>query len=376
MKSFDFYREEAELLLEDLQQRAEPSFKEFKTTKYLVDFLHQNHIPVDHVFETGCYGTIDCGTKKTIALRADIDALPTNSQGTEFKHLCGHHAHTGMLLLALKYLVQHREESKVNIRYIFQPAEETGEGAPFMMKQGCLDGCMGIYGMHVDSHQPLGEVLLKSGELMAGATMFDIRFSGRSTHAAAPHTGDDVLMAASDYVNLCQKIVTRFKNPIQKAVLSFGQINGGQAHNILADELLLKGTYRYFDAEIKELIEEKMYAIAGAIKLIYGVEVELSFTDGSLPLHNHPEITRNLTEIFTGGELTVNTELDPMMGGEDFSYYLTKCPGAFVRLGIAGESEHPPLHNKDFFVPAEAVLIGMAFWVELVTNHHIEKELL
>ena len=375
MKNLDFYKLEASVLLEDLNKIAEPSFKEFETTKYILNFLHENNIPLDKSFETGCFGTIDCGAKKMIALRADIDALPTNPEGTKFKHLCGHHSHTSMLLLALKYLVQHQDQLKVNIRYIFQPAEELGSGALFMMKEGCLEGCAEVYGIHVDAHQKLGDILLKPGEFMAGAVMFDIKFTGNSTHAAYPHTGDDVLVAATDYVNLCQKIITRFKNPIKKAVLSFCQISGGQAFNILAEELSMKGTYRYFDAEVKQLIEQKMVAIGDAIKLIYGVDVAVTYVEGTLPLLNQKELTRNLIEMFSGSELGVNTDLDPMMGAEDFSYYMEERPGVFVKLGVAGESGHPPLHNKDFFVPVEAVLLGTMFWVELTTNHLIKKEM-
>ena len=375
MEKCDFYEPEARQLLEDLGRIAEPSFKEFETTRYIVNFLHENNIPVDKVFETGCFGTIDCGAEKTIALRADIDALPANSEGTEFKHLCGHHSHTAMLLLALKYLIQHQGELKVNIRYIFQPAEEIVSGALFMMEKGCLNGCVEVYGLHVDPQQKLGEMLLKPGEFMAGAVMFEIKFSGNGTHAAYPHTGDDVLVAATDYVNLCQKIITRFKNPIKKAVLSFTQISAGQAFNILSEELLMKGTYRYFDAEVKELIEQKMDAIGDAIKLIYEVDVAISAVAGTIPLHNNPVLTKKMIEIFSGSELHVNTELDPMMGGEDFSYYLEKCPGVFVNLGIAGKSGHPPLHNKDFYVPVEAILFGAMFWVELIMNPFIKKEM-
>ncbi len=375
MKNYNDYEPEADALLKDLNNIAEPSFKEFETTRYIVNFLDKNKIPRDKVFATGCFGTIDCGAEKTIALRADIDALPTNSEGTEHKHLCGHHSHVAMLLLALQYLIQHQDELQVNIRYIFQPAEEVGGGAQFMMKEGCLEGCSEVYGIHVDPHQKLGDILLKPGEFMAGAVMFEVKFSGNSTHGAYPHTGDDVVVAASDYVNLCQKIITRFKNPIKKAVLSFGQIAGGQAFNILPEELLMKGTYRYFDAEVKELIEQKMEAIGAAIKLIYGVDVTVSVKEGTVPLHNNPLLTAKLTEMFSGSEIHVNTELDPMMGGEDFSYYLEECPGVFVKLGVANEAGHPPLHNKDFFVPAAAVLLGTMFWVELVTNELIKKEM-
>jgi amidohydrolase len=368
MKTFNFFGQEANALLEDLGELAEPAFREFETTKYIVNFLQENDIPVDKTLKTGCFGTINCGAEKTIALRADIDALPANLDMTEFKHLCGHHAHTVMLLLALKYLIQHKEKLTVNIRYLFQPAEEQGRGALFMLENGCLDGCDEVYGIHVDPQQQVGEILLKSGELMAGAVLFDLTFRGRSTHAAYPHTGDDVLAAASDYMNLCQKIISRFKNPVQKAVLSFAQINGGQACNILPEEVAISGTYRYFDVEVKELIEKKMTDIGAAIKLIYGVSVNLSIAKGMPPLLNHQGLTKRLLEMFSATDFQLITEHEPTMGGEDFPFYFDRCPGVFVNLGIADGSRHPPLHSKDFYVPVEAVLPGVSFWVELATH--------
>jgi amidohydrolase len=237
-----------------------------------------------------------------------------------------------------------------------------------MLENNCLDGCDEVYGIHVDPQQQIGAILLKSGELMAGAALFDLTFRGRSTHAAYPHTGDDVLAAAADYMNLCQKIISRFKNPVQKAVLSFAQINGGQACNILPEEVAVSGTYRYFDVEVKELIEKKMADIGAAIKLIYGVSVDLSIAKGMPPLLNHQKLTKRLVEIFSATDFQLTTEHEPTMGGEDFPFYFDYCPGVFVNLGIAAGSGHPPLHNKNFYVPVEAVLPGVSFWVELVTH--------
>ncbi len=373
MLNFHFYKQEAEELLVELDKIAEPAFQEFKTTKYILDFLRENNIPVDQSLKTGCFGTIDCGAEKTIALRADIDALPADAEGTEFKHLCGHHAHTAMLLLTLKYLIQNKDQLKVNVRYLFQPAEEQGRGALFMLENNCLEGCAEVYGIHVDPHQQVGEILLKPGELMAGAVLFDLTFRGRSTHAAYPHTGDDVLAAAADYMNLCQKIISRFKSPVQKAVLSFAQISGGQACNILPEQLTISGTYRYFDPEVKELIEKKMADVGAAIKLIYGVDVDITMAKGMAPLLNHQGLTKKLIEIFSGTEFQVNTELEPTMGGEDFPFYFDQCPGVFINLGVAKGSEHPPLHNKNFYVPVEAVLLGVNFWVEL-TSHRLMQQ--
>ena len=363
-----FSRQDAENLLEQLAEIAEPAFCEFKTTEYICDFLRENKIPIDKILKTGCFGTINCGAEKTVALRADIDALPANGAATEFKHLCGHHAHTSSLLLALQYLQHHRDQLQVNIRYIFQPAEEIAQGAKFILNHGCLDGCSEVYGVHVAPEQPLGEILLKPGELMAGAKMFDITFHGQSTHAAYPHTGDDVIVAATDYINLCQKIITRFKNPVNKAVLSFGQITGGQASNILPEKLLIRGTYRYFDDTVRLLIESKMDDIARAIELIYGIRVDVSFIEGTIPLINQPDLVAKLKTIFSATDFTIISDHEPTMGGEDFPYFFAACPGVFINLGIAGSAPHPPLHNKDFTVPAAAVQRGAEFWVTLATH--------
>jgi len=369
MKRFDNFKQQAEKLLKDLGRVAEPAFKEIKTTHYITDYLNKNGIPIDRVCTTGCYGTIDCGAEKTIALRADIDALPANPEGTEFKHLCGHHAHTTILLLALKHLAQHKSELKTNIRYIFQPAEEIVRGAEYMIGEGCLVNCSDIYGIHVDPRQKTGEMLLKAGELMAGVMTFDLAFKGTNTHAAFPHTGSDVLMAATDYTNLCQKIISRFKDPTKKAVLSFTQISGGQTYNVLPESCQIKGTLRYFDSEIKELTKTKLRDIVTAIKLIYDINIDLNFTHGVDPLHNDAGAIGKLTDIFTPSSLTVNTGLEPMMGGEDFACYLQKLPGAFIHLGIADGVDHPPLHNSEFYVPLEPVLVGTAIWVELATKY-------
>jgi len=375
MKSFDDFKPQAEKLLSDLGRIAEPAFKEVKTTRYIVDYLNANAIPIDHICTTGCFGTIECGAKKTIALRADIDALPVNTEGSEFKHLCGHHAHTTMLLLALKHLVQNKSELKTNIRYIFQPAEEIVRGATFMINEGCLDNCSEVYGIHVDPRKNIGELLLKPGEMMAGVMTFDLIFRGSGTHAAFPHTGNDVLMAATDYTNLCQKIISRFKDPIKKAVLSFCQLSGGQTYNVLPDTCRIKGTLRYFDKSIEELAKEKMQAIADAIQLIYDVAIECNFTHGVDPLINNNAAVAKLVDIFKRSGFEVSTVMDPMMGGEDFACYLQKCPGAFVNLGIATDGKHPPLHNSDFYVPVGAMILGIQFWVELVTNRRIQTNI-
>lgn len=362
-------------LLEELGRRAEPAFREFATTRYLLDILAQQGLVPERVLETGCYGTLDVGAEKTIALRADIDALPIDAEQSRFAHLCGHHAHMTLLLLALQYLAQHRELMAVNIRYIFQPAEEIVRGAEVMIAAGCLHGCSEVYGLHVDPRLPIGEVLLKPGELMAGVATFDVAFRGRGTHAAYPQTGDDLVLAASEYVQLCQKLVSRFTDPVKKAVLSFSRIQGGQAYNMLPGHLQLQGTFRFFDVEVENLFKEKMEAVADAVAGMYGIVVEPTFTDGARPLINHPDAVARLSEVLAGSDLRVHGWMDPAMGGEDFSCYLQDCPGAFVNLGIAENDRQPPLHSPDFYVPQAALAGGVSLWVRLATDPYMVRAL-
>jgi amidohydrolase len=355
MQNFQIDKKELSEILNDLSKIAEPSFQEFLTTEYIVKFLKEHNIPIDKTFKTGCFGTINVGADKTIALRADIDALPVNEEKTCFAHLCGHHGHTASLLYSLKEIIKLKHELKNNFRYIFQPAEETGEGALFMIENGALEGVDEIYSLHGDPNYPVNTVVIKIGELMAGASLFKLIFRGNNTHAAFPHKGSDVVVALADYINICQKIISRFKDPVKEGLISFCKINGGSAPNILPSEISAEGTIRFFNKEMRDFLVKKMNIAKSSIEKFYNVQIEYNFSKGTLPLINDENLGEKLFKILSESDLNVISDDYKMMGSEDFSYFMEKVPGFYIKAGIALDKDHPPLHNKKFFLPDKAV---------------------
>jgi amidohydrolase len=355
-------------LLNDLTLIAEPSFQEFKTTRYIIDFLKNHSIKIEKELKTGCFGTINVNAKKTIAIRADIDALPFDDHHTIFKHLCGHHAHTAGLLLALANINKNKKKLKTNIRYIFQPAEETGIGAKFVIKHGALENVSEVYGLHGEPNYALGKICLKNGRLMAGSGSFDLTIKGKGTHAAFPQYGNDVIVAIADYINLCQKIISRFKNPVESGIISFTMIKGGFAKNILPEKVEAAGTFRFFDKSVKKLIKQKMLDILGSIEKIYNVTGKINFNLTTEPVINNKKSTEKLKNILKK-EFDIVEDYTEVMGSEDFSEYLKEIPGVYFIVGIAKNANHPPLHNKNFFVPDEAVMIYKKIWETIAFNY-------
>ena len=364
----ELYKTDIEKTLKELEKIAEPSFNEIKTTQYIVSFLKKHNIPIDKILKTGCFGTIEAGKEKTIALRADIDALPIDNSGKNFAHLCGHHGHTAALLHTLKQAVLQKEKLNHNIRYIFQPAEEIGTGALFLIKEGAIYNVDEIYALHGDPNYSLGEIAIKQGELMAGSSLFKIEISGSSTHAAFPHKGNDVIIAAAEYMNICQKIISRFQNPVDEGVISFCKINGGTAANILPENVLLEGTFRFFSEATKRIIKNNMIKGLKLIEDFYNVTGKISFSHGTLPLVNDNGLCSKLIKIFSKSGITIKKDYEKMMGSEDFSYFLEKIPGVYIKAGIAVTEDYPPLHNKNFYLTSDAVLSFINIFSEIIFN--------
>ena len=351
--------------LKDLENLAEESFKEFKTTQYICEYLEKNGIKDFKNCNPGVFGTIDAGKDKTVAIRADIDALPLDNDKKEFKHMCGHHAHTAILLGFLRYANENLKNLKFNIRFIFQPAEEIGRGAKYLIENGAIENVDEIYGLHVEPLLNLGEIGIKKGFLLAGAKFFNLEIIGKSTHAALPHKGIDIFLVFSDLLNKIQSIISRFKDPVKSGVISIGKINAGYAHNIIPHKIEISGTYRYFEDEVKKIIEEKFINALESIKLFYGIDYKLDYLTGTIPLINDNKIVDRLIKILQNSKFKVVESIYPMMGSEDFSFYLEEIPGVFIRLGIKEGESHPPLHNRNFYVPEKAVDLGVRLWEKL-----------
>lgn len=349
-------------ILHDLENLAEVSFNEFKTTEYIKNFLNNNGIKIDKVLKTGCFGTIDFGKSKTVAIRADIDALPINADKTEAKHLCGHHLHTSALLLILQKIVKGKIAPDVNIRYIFQPAEEIVSGARIIIDNGGLEGVDEIYGIHVDPEIELGTYGIKPGELMAGSNHFHITLSGKGTHGAYPHLGNDLIVAAADLINMAQKIVSRKINPLYESLITFGKIEGGTAGNILPSELRIDGTFRYFKGELLEFLKSELKNCCKSIEEFYNIKIDLVIEDGTPPVINDEDLSLKMIDLLKNNGEKIVKNIPKSMGGEDFALYQKIVPGVFVRVGIKEGEEVVPLHNINFKVPDKALDCAVKFW--------------
>lgn len=344
--------------LRELYDRAEASMKEYKTSEYIKKRLDEMGLEYQEAFVTGIFGTIDTGSDRTIALRADMDALPYDEEGREYRHLCGHHANMTTVLTVLSVMANIKDKLNVNVRFIFQPAEELVSGSEEMIKAGCMTGVDEILATHTSPDVDFGYAALVEGGTMAGANHFDVIIRGMSTHAAYPHMGTDTVAAAAEFVMSCQTILTRKKSPILDGVISFGMINGGTAANILPEEVKLSGTYRHFDKRVKDLIEYNMKLRLKGVEDFYGVQGEFIIHDGTPPVICDSEIVGRLRGICREKDINVTT-YEKSMGGEDFALYLEHAPGAFIWQGVRQGESHPPLHNKEYTVPESATMPGV-----------------
>lgn len=346
---------------------AEPSFKEYETTAYIDNYLKNIGLCDYKRFDTGIYGTINAGKKETVAIRADIDALPYDLSKNLYKHLCGHNLHSSVLLATLLLIKRDIIKPKVNLRYIFQPAEEIISGANFMIKNGCMEGVKKIYALHVDPEVDFGTIGLKDGPIMAGSKHFKITFSGKGTHAAYPHKGNDLIVASSVFISNVQTIVSRKINPVKSAVISFGKIEGGSAANILPSELTILGTFRFLDNDTKKIIEKSLKLYLASISKQFDIAAHIEISEGTYPVINDSDLVKRVIEICKKENINYSTEIATSMGGEDFCFYSRYTPSLFIRLGI-GTKDTFPLHNPNFFIPKGTLENGIKLWKGILEN--------
>ena len=362
----------------DFHKHPELSFKEFRTSKIVAEKLKSFGIETKkNIGKTGVVGILK-GEKNgpTIALRADMDALPiqeTNdisykSVNKGIMHACGHDAHTAMLLGAAEALSKMRHEIKGEIRFIFQPAEEGFGGAKYMIKDGAIDNVDEIYGMHVWNYQKSGTVGVQSGPVMAAADIFTIEINGIGGHGAAPQGTVDSIVVASHLIQSLQTIVSRNTNPLESTVVTIGQINGGYNFNIIADKVILNGTARSYTNNNKTIIKKRMKEIINGVEKMYNAKIKLNYKDGYPPLINDEMASKNVSNAAT--KIVGSNVIKPYlsMGGEDFSYYTNKIPGCFFFLGTSPKDRPPmstPQHCSHFDIDEEAMLIGSSIFVEL-----------
>jgi amidohydrolase len=329
---------------------------------------------------TGVVGLIrGKGEGRTIGLRADMDALPmTEISGKPWAsttagkmHACGHDGHTAMLLGAAKYLAETRNFTG-NVAVIFQPAEEGGGGGNLMVKDGMMDRFRieEVYGMHNLPGLPVGHFAIRKGPIMAATDEFTITIKGRGGHAAMPHMTIDPIAIGAQVVANLQLIASRSVDPLRSVVVSVTKFNAGFAHNVIPNEASLAGTVRTLDEAVRDLAEERLRQVVANIALAHGAEADIRFNRNYPVTSNHAAETDHAVGAarVIAGEQNVNAEIDPMMGGEDFSYMLNARPGAFIFIGN-GDSAN--LHNAAYDFNDEAIAHGISYWVRL-TEERLE----
>lgn len=352
-----------------LHMNPELSFQEEKTAQYIVDFYNELGIEVrSKVGGNGVVARVKGGKPgKTVALRADFDALPIQDEkDVPYKstvpgvmHACGHDGHTAALLQLAKAFHELHENLSGEYVFIHQHAEELAPGGAIaMIEDGCLDGVDVIFGTHLWSKTPTGTVEYLVGPVMAAADMFEITIQGAGGHGANPHETKDAIVIGSQLVTNLQQIVSRRVNPIESAVLSIGAFVADNAFNVIADTASLRGTVRTFTKEIRDLMENEIKRVIEGTALANDCTIDISYTRGYPAVVNHEKETLFLKNIAQEviGEDNVS-ETAPHMGGEDFAYYLEKVPGTFFFTGAQPETPYPHHHPK-FDFDEEAMLLA------------------
>lgn len=358
----------------------ELSFQEVNTSNYIAQQLAEfGNLEISRPTPTSVLARL-IGPRpgRTLALRADIDALPIHEENTfEFAstvegvmHACGHDSHAAMLLGAAYILSQHREELQGEVRFIFQHAEEQiPGGAQELVEAGVMDGVDAIYGLHLISWLDTGKIGLLSGPVMAGHDGFDITVNGSGGHAAYPHQVVDAIAVAGQLIGHLQHVVARHTDPLKNAVLSITHIHGGEGYNSFPEQVKMGGTYRSFDQAEREKMPGLIRRIIDGVAAAHGATCELDYRFGYRPLYNDPqlvELARSAAAEHFGPE--VNEEMLPTMGAEDFSAYLQKAPGAFIYIGSRNveKESHFPHHNPRFTVDEDGMDTGLKLLLLLV----------
>lgn len=339
----------------------ELSYEEHETTAKLKDLLKKNDIQLlDMPLPTGAAAEIGRQERPLIALRADIDALPiteeTNlpyaSKNKGRMHACGHDFHTAAVLGAAVLLKEREQSLPGKVRIIFQPAEEAPGGAKKVLETGILDGVQAIFGLHTSPLMPVGTLGLSPGPVMAAVDRFTIRFRGMGTHAAHPDRGVDVIPLSAHFISALQTIVSRNSDPFAANLVSITRVTAGNTWNVLPETAELEGTARSLTPENRQLIKDRLYALAQGEAAAFGAKAEIDWHQGPPPTINDKAWTDFFLEIAQEQGFALQ-EAPKSLGGEDFAYYQEKLPGVFASIGTGLSA---PNHNPKFKADPAALL--------------------
>ena len=362
----------------------ELSWEEFGTTDHIQEELEKMGLEV-HRFEgrPGCtamiYGGKAVPGAKTVALRADIDALPVEektglsfaSENPGVMHACGHDNHMAMLLGAAKILCEVKDELEGNVKLLFQAAEETCFGAEYYVQQGVLDGVDAIYGQHIWAGLEAPYLNVQPGVRMASCDNFTITMEGSSTHGSTPHLGTDAIVAAASIIMNIQTIVSRNNDPLNALVVSIGEIHGGQRFNILANKVVMEGTCRTHSREMRGKIEPLLRRICEDTAAAFGAKAELKYDAFPSPVINdHDDLNQIAHDaaVKLYGEEGIK-EMPRVMGSEDFAYFMDVVPGIFGFLGSRDAEHQASNHNDCYDVPEDVLKRGAAMHAQFAADY-------
>jgi amidohydrolase len=370
----------------DFHIHPELSQNEFRTSAKICEYLDAWGIEyVNGVADTGVVGIIgSSNNEKTIALRADIDALPICEKNSipycsindGVMHACGHDTHATILLGAAKILKEMEREGSLNgnVKLLFQPAEETIGGAKRMVQAGCMKNPKVdyVFGLHVMPYMDAGKVELKYGKLNASTDTIDIVIKGKSGHGAYPDQGIDAIMISGYVITAIQSLVSRNISPLNSIVVSLGTITGGVKTNVIADEVVIRGTLRALDDETRNFSQARIEEIVSNTAKAFGGEGIVTFIEGYKALINHDEVVDVIKENAYNllGKENVLIKEFPSLGAEDFSYFLDEAKGAFFHLGC-GDSKNgitANIHCDNFDINEECIKTGVLMQVENVIS--------
>ena len=374
------YKDKVIALRREFHQNPELSWQEFKTAKRVEEELKKAGIETIRVANTGVIGQIKGKAgNRVVALRADMDALPvqeTNklfyaSQNDGVMHACGHDGHTAMLLVAAQILGEIQDQFSGTVKLLFQPAEESIEGAKKMVEEGVLEGVDAVLAIHIWSEIPAGKVSLEPGPRFAAGDRFKIIIKGKGSHGAMPHLGTDAIVAASAIVMNLQTIVSREIDPQEAAVISIGKIKGGGNFNVICDEVVLEGTARCFNPLIQKEFPRQMERIIKNTATSFNTQAEFDYITGAPPCINDEVISKiareGLIKLY-GDKIIIPYQ--KTTATEDFSYFLQKVPGIIAFLGTSNKEKGIiyPHHHNQFNIDEDVLPIGTALYAQFALD--------
>lgn len=365
-----------------MHMHPELSFKEAETKQYIYEQISDLGLDIrQNVGGNGIVARLDIDDDfKTIALRADFDALPIEDEKDVpyrstvpgIMHACGHDAHTAMLITTARILAARKEELKVNVVFLFQHAEEMlPGGAQAMIEDGALDGVDYIFGTHVSSLYPTGTLSYTKDFAYAAADAFTITVEGRGGHGAEPHEAVDPVVAGASLIQQLQSIVSRTVDPLKSAVVTTSMFNGGSSFNVIPNSVELRGTIRTFEQSVKDDVLRRMDGIIKGIESSFEVTCKLDYQHGyPALLNNNSQLDHVLHSLEDATYVKIAEENPPSMGGEDFAYYLEKVPGCYFYTGVRNPEkgiDHPH-HHPLFDIDEDGLKAGVESLCSIVLN--------